>query len=356
MLVRTPSSPTMSCHEDDDSEDDLPCVSLSQSTGGKSELEMPPASQVASLRAREDAAERALQDIHENNDPLLVSLSRSTSQSSTSEEGEAALSAAVSALQVDETPPHTRGMCAERLQLLTAIRDNLSEDREFLDSYIKMMKEKPGAVDGVTEHILQGISSALISGRSPNIPSAAVWLLSVALSTPRSLRTRRALHAILDQASDKQVNVLAAASCAAIQDADQLLAAYDAVRTGTKRGADQLAAILLAHAMARALAQKETLPSHSDPPSPLSSESIKLVRTSWRKLPTRSQLTLLRCVGRALAAAGDSGDVGEKGGKEEQRDVKKESANENAGEKMDTDEVGNETGINERIKTPANLP
>ncbi|XP_063369389.1 uncharacterized protein LOC134657754 [Cydia amplana] len=142
----------MSSHEDD-LDDDLPCVSLSQSTGGKSELEMPPASQLASLRAREDAVERALQDLHENNDPLLVSLSRSTSQSSASEEGEAALSAAVSALQVAETPPDTRGMCAERLQLLTSMRDHFPDDREFLDNYIKMMKEKPEAVDAVTEHV-----------------------------------------------------------------------------------------------------------------------------------------------------------------------------------------------------------
>ncbi|XP_061723491.1 uncharacterized protein LOC133529712 isoform X2 [Cydia pomonella] len=328
----------MSSHEDDDLDDDLPCVSLSQSTGGKSELEMPPASQVASLRAREDAAERALQDLHENNDPLLVSLSRSTSQSSTSEEGEAALSAAVSALQVAETPPDTRGMCAERLQLLTSMRDHFPEDKEFLDNYIKMMKEKPEAVDGVTEHILQGISSALIFGRTPNIPGAAAWLLCIALSTARALRARRALHAVLDGAGGAHVRALAAAASAAMADADQLLAAYDAVRTGTRRGADQLASILLAHAMARVLGQKETSSSDSDPPSPLSSESIKLVRTNWRKLPTSSQLTLLRCVGRALAAAGDTGDKGDKGDAKEKGDMR-DTANEDTENKMDTEEV-----------------
>ncbi|XP_063629666.1 uncharacterized protein LOC134801074 [Cydia splendana] len=342
MLIR---SPNMSSHEDDDLDDDLPCVSLSRTTSGKSELEMPPASQLASLRAREDAAERALQDLHENNDPLLVSLSRSTSQSSASEEGEAALSAAVSALQVAETPPDTRGMCAERLQLLTAMRDHFPEDREFLDSYIKMMKDKPEAVDGVTEHILQGISSALISGRTPNMPGAAGWLLAAALSAARALRARRALHAVLDHASAAHVHKLATAASAAIKDADQLLAAYDAVRTGTRRGADQLASILLAHAMARVLAQKDKSPSESDPPSPLSSESVTLVRATWRKLPTRSQLTLLRCVGRALASAGDTGekgdidkpDIGGKGdvtGKE----VSGDTVVEDTGDKMDTEE------------------
>ncbi|XP_063389210.1 uncharacterized protein LOC134674996 [Cydia fagiglandana] len=358
MLIR---SPTMSSHEDDDLDDDLPCVSLSRSTSGKSELEMPPASQLASLRAREDAAERALQDLHENNDPLLVSLSRSTSQSSASEEGEAALSAAVSALQVAETPPDTRGMRAERLQLLTAMRDHFPEDRVFLDSYIKMMKDKPEAVDGVTEHILQGISSALICGRTPNIPGAAAWLLCVALSSARALRARRALHAVLEHASGAQVQALAAAASAAIKDADQLLAAYDAVRTGTRRGADQLASILLAHAMARVLAQKDKSPSESAPPSPLSSESVTLVRATWRKLPTRSQLTLLRCVGRALASAGDTGDKGDTGDIKEKGDVKKgdsgDIANEDTGDKMDTEDVSDvKKGINKRIKTSTNIP
>ncbi|XP_063541868.1 uncharacterized protein LOC134750596 [Cydia strobilella] len=332
----------MSSHEDDDLDDDLPCVSLSQSTGGKSELEMPPASQLASLRAREDAAERALQDLHENNDPLLLCLSRSTSQSSASEEGEAALSAAVSALQVAETPPDTRGMCAERLTLLTSMREHFPEDKEFLDNYIKMMKEKPEAVDGVTEHILQGISSALISGRTADIPGAAAWLLCVSLSTARALRARRALHAVLDRAGDARVRALATAASAAIQDADQLLAAHDAVRTGTRRGADELASILLAHAMARVLAQKETSPSDSDPPSPLSAESIRLVRTAWRKLPTRLQLTLLRCVGRALASAGDTRDEREKGDIKETGDMKEamvDTENEDAIIKMDTEDV-----------------
>ncbi|XP_060807032.1 uncharacterized protein LOC132903263 [Amyelois transitella] len=259
--------------EEDEYDDELPPIVVNSSSRDESVFAMPSAEVLASQRARAEECERELQQLRAQHDLQEMELEAGSAENtpptvpsrsdSSGSEGETALASAVEALRVggaaagaaaaesrpalgavlarvlQQLPDTARALCAAYSDALTAGRD----------------------VDVLTDELLTGVGSWLggLAGEeggplseSPTddeVVGVGAWLSALALGAPAP-RARRALHALLAAAADRQVHKLACVLVPALEEARWRL---DLVTALQAAGRPQLALTLCQCALTQLL-------------------------------------------------------------------------------------------------------
>ncbi|CAH0597562.1 unnamed protein product [Chrysodeixis includens] len=291
---------------DDEDCDDLPMIDVNSSVKDASSFEMPSADVVASQRAHELACEAELRDMRARaeHDERRLSVSRSprARDRSSSGEDEAALAAAVRALDVlpRAAPPAPHTLCA-------ALAPHLPSAAAPLAARLQSASQ-----DTAAELLLRAVTSVIRTFRGEpgdweddDVLSTGAVLAAAVLG--RVPRARRALHALLDdRATDAQLKKLCGLLAAAFPEARERMQLSDALRSGGGRGADRLAARLAAAALLQLLR-----PNTQDASEEVSVEQLADAAHSWAQLDEGSRYVCVQLAGRVLAAGAGDADPGQ---------------------------------------------
>ncbi|CAG5017281.1 unnamed protein product [Parnassius apollo] len=233
-------------------DDELPPIIVNSRSNNSSEFTMPSADIIASQRAREEECERELRllrELHACNDqkPDIVTQvdTRMIHSDSSGSEGEGALAAAVDALRVQPMNNTSLPVTVDLIDFISQLIEQLPEyDTQFLQDYLKVLQQgNPTITQHVTNEVLSGIEAALQSEQSVwaggGVVCCGAWLCGASLraasapaASPRApaLRTRRALHALLQHATDQQVDELGRIMSVTLRTPQLLLELSDAVQ------------------------------------------------------------------------------------------------------------------------------
>ncbi|XP_073963653.1 uncharacterized protein [Choristoneura fumiferana] len=163
---------------EDDIGEDLPSISLSQSTGEKSVTEMPPAAEVASERARRAAAEQALRELREPPPAAAPPPPAPAPAAATPTTARGAVGGARGAARA-------RGCCGSCARgwgrRPGGPGPGAGPGCALLDAWLRACQRGPDGAAAVTEQMLSGIILGLEStGGAKGTVAAAAWLLAVA--------------------------------------------------------------------------------------------------------------------------------------------------------------------------------
>ncbi|XP_053619763.1 uncharacterized protein LOC128680560 isoform X2 [Plodia interpunctella] len=327
--------------EEEEYDDELPPISVNSSKQDEALFSMPSAEVVASQRARAEECERELQrlrELHERQDSALhagtgtpatniapIAASRSNSSGS---EGETALVSAVEALRVSGAAPAPAPAPAA-----VAVSRLSPRAGALCRAYCAALAAVSGAAaDVLTDEIITGIWSWL-SGLDPESPgleleedgarslgddevlSVGAWLCALLAEPARAVharavharavharavhaRARRALHALLAAASDRQVWSLWRALLPALEPR-----ALPALAQALAGQCEVMTAALHRAALTRLLQPREHDEQEICVRALSTLEICSLVSRGWRQVAATERDAALQLLGRALLAA-----------------------------------------------------
>ncbi|CAH2058934.1 unnamed protein product, partial [Iphiclides podalirius] len=201
---------------------------------------MPPADVLASQRAREVECERELKLLRESHSSEESGMQdvRFMRSDSSGSDGESSLAAAVDSLRVQHDSHPSPTTSVTLIEFISQLLQHLPENgSQFLKDYLQVLHQgNQTTIKIVTCEMLEGIEAAVLNNQNvwdgPSIMCCSAWLCTVSVvgGNGLGLRLRRALHALLQYATDEQVEALGRIMSETLCTPELLLELSDAVQ------------------------------------------------------------------------------------------------------------------------------